>query len=124
GRRTAAPLLHTESPRASDTSCYSQASGADFVGIACTPPGVKYLDYEHIRSDTPDRGAASPDHFRTGWQRASRAARAWHRGGFLRRLPRQQEGWHLHLPLLWSAAVQVQREIRFGYGLAELLPPV
>ena len=49
-------------------------------------------------------------------------ARAWHRAAVLRHAARQQARRRLLLHLLRAAAVCVEREVRFGHRLAELLP--
>jgi len=48
---------------------------------------------------------------------------AWHGSGVLWCVPRQQEKWHLHVQVLWPAAVSLEREIRFGTGWPSFFKP-
>ena len=57
-------------------------------------------------------------------RRTRRSARARHRSRILRRVPRQSQERRLHVPFLRLAALQIERQVRFRYRLAQLLRAV
>ena len=71
-------------------------------------PRVEKTDDEWKKQLTPEQYAD-----RTG---------AWHRAAVLRHAARQQANRRLFLHLLRAAALCIERQVRFGHRLAELLP--